>query len=353
MGLADLGARALSALPPEAAHDATIKLLEAGLGPRADPAPDPILRTRIAGLDLPNPFGLAAGFDKDARVPDATLRMGFAFTEVGAVTPRPQPGNPSPRVFRLRAERGVINRYGFNSQGLEVVAARLGGRAARGAPGVVGVNLGANKDSQDRAADYVAGYEALAPHAAFCTVNVSSPNTPGLRALQGRADLEALLRGVLDAKARRAKQGHGTPVFLKVAPDLTDEDMADIAGVARDLALDALVVSNTTIGLRGGLSKHGAETGGLSGRPLFALSTEVLRGFARELRGAVPLIGVGGVSGAQDAYAKIAAGASAVQLYTALIYEGPGLVGRMLAELPGVLRAEGHESVAAAVGCAL
>ena len=344
--LAGLGARALTALPPEAAHGTTIRLLEAGLGPKVRPDADPILRTRLAGLDLPNPLGLAAGFDKDARVPDAVLRMGFGFTEVGAVTPRPQPGNPSPRVFRLRAERGVINRYGFNSQGLETVTTRLAARQKRG---VVGVNLGANKDSADRAADYVAGYEALAPHVSFCTVNISSPNTPGLRALQGRGDLEALLRGVLDAKRR----GPGTPVFLKVAPDLTDEDMADIAGVARSLALDALVVSNTTIGLRDGLRRHGTETGGLSGRPLFAMSTEVLRRFAQELRGAVPLIGVGGVSSARDAYAKIAAGASAVQLYTALIYEGPGLVGWMLTELPEVLRAEGHKSVADAVGCAV
>ena len=344
--LARFGASALSLLPPEAAHDATIRLLEAGLGPRVRPDPDPILRTRVAGIDLPNPLGLAAGFDKDARVPGPVLRMGFGFTEVGAVTPRPQPGNPSPRVFRLRAERGVINRYGFNSQGLDRVAARLATRERRG---VVGVNLGANKDSPDRAADYVAGYEALAPHADFCTVNVSSPNTPGLRALQGRGDLEALLRGVTEAKAR----GPGTPVFLKVAPDLTDEDMADIAGVAKGLPLDALVVSNTTIGLRDGLSRHGAQTGGLSGGPLFALSTEVLRGFARALRGAVPLIGVGGVGSARDAYAKIAAGASAVQLYTALTYEGPGLVARMLRELPDVLRAEGHASVAEAVGCRL
>ena len=342
--LAGLGAKALSALPPEAAHDATIKLLEAGLGPKAPQDADPTLRTQLAGIDLPNPLGLAAGFDKDARVPDACLAMGFGFTEVGAVTPRPQPGNPSPRVFRLRAERAVINRYGFNSEGLDAVTARL---AARDGRGVVGVNLGANKDSADRAADYVAGYEAMAPHAAFCTVNVSSPNTPGLRALQGRGDLEALLLGVLAAKAR----GLGTPVFLKVAPDLTDEDMADIAGVARDLALDALVVSNTTIGLRDGLGRHGTETGGLSGKPLFAMSTEVLRCFAQELRGAVPLVGVGGVSSARDAYVKIAAGASAVQLYTALIYEGPGLVQQMLAALPEVLRADGHASVADAVGC--
>ena len=344
--LAGLGAKALAALPPEAAHDATIRLLEAGLGPKVRADADPMLACEVAGIALANPLGLAAGFDKDARVPDACLRMGFGFTEVGAVTPRPQPGNPSPRVFRLRAERGVINRYGFNSQGLDAVQARLARRDKRG---VVGVNLGANKDSADRAADYVAGYEALAPHVSFCTVNISSPNTPGLRALQGRGDLEALLRGVLAAKRR----GPGTPVFLKVAPDLTDEDMADIASVARDLALDALVVSNTTIGLRDGLRRHGTETGGLSGKPLFAMSTEVLRRFAQELPGVVPLIGVGGVSGARDAYAKIAAGASAVQLYTALIYEGPGLVGRMLAELPEVLRAEGHASVAEAVGCAV
>jgi dihydroorotate dehydrogenase len=341
-----LGAKALTLLEPEAAHGATIRLLKAGLGPRARGEADSMLRTSVAGIELANPLGLAAGFDKHAEAPDACLRLGFGFVEVGAVTPRPQPGNPAPRVFRLRREKGVINRYGFNSEGLEGAAARLKARAGR--PGVVGVNLGANKDSTDRAADYVAGYRALAPHVAFCTVNVSSPNTPGLRALQGRADLEALLRGVMAAKAQL-----GTPVFLKVAPDLTDEDMADIAGVARALPLDALVVSNTTIGLRDGLSRHGHQTGGLSGRPLFELSTEVLRGFARELRGEVPLIGVGGVFTARDAYGKIAAGASAVQLYTALIYEGPGAAARILRDLPEVLRAEGHESLGAAVGCRL
>ncbi|MBB4658183.1 quinone-dependent dihydroorotate dehydrogenase [Parvularcula dongshanensis] len=342
--IAGLGAKALRALDPETAHRATIALLKAGLGPKPPVSPDPMLRMTVAGIDFANPLGLAAGFDKNAEAPDACLAMGFGFVEVGAATPRPQAGNPRPRVFRLRDERGVINRYGFNNDGLDAIGSRLASRAGR--PGIVGVNLGANKDSEDRAADYVAGYEALAPHAAFCTVNISSPNTPGLRALQGRRDLEALLARVLAVKGQ-------TPVFLKVAPDLTDADKADIAGVARDLAIDALIVSNTTIGGRDGLSRHGAETGGLSGKPLFPLSTEVLRDFARTLRGAVPLIGVGGVASARDAYEKVAAGASLVQLYTALIYEGPGLPARIVAELPAILRAEGHDSLAAAVGCKL
>ncbi|WP_051881550.1 quinone-dependent dihydroorotate dehydrogenase [Parvularcula oceani] len=341
--IADLGARALTALPPEAAHKATIALLRAGLGPKVA-RDDAVLRTELAGLSFPNPLGLAAGFDKNAQVPDAALRMGFGFVEAGAVTPRPQAGNAKPRVFRLRKERGVINRYGFNNDGLEAVRRRL--EARRGRPGIVGINLGANKDSEDRAADYVAGYQALAPLVSFCTVNISSPNTPGLRALQGRGDLEALLGRVLAVRAQ-------TPVFLKVAPDLTDEDKADIAAVARDLRIDALIVSNTTIGLRDGLSRHKAQTGGLSGCPLFTLSTGVLADFARELKGAVPLIGVGGVASARDAYTKIAAGASLVQLYTALIYEGPGLVPRILRELPELLRAEGHERLETAVGCAL
>ena len=305
-----------------------------------------MLAIEVAGLPFPNPLGLAAGFDKHADCPDACLALGFGFVEVGAVTPKPQPGNPSPRVFRLRKERGVINRYGFNSEGLDVVAGRLSARAAQRPRGIVGVNLGANKESEDRAADYALGYERLAPHTAFCTVNVSSPNTPGLRALQSKSDLKALLAGVLARKL-------DTPVFLKVAPDLTDEDMADIAGVVRETEVDALVVSNTTIGLRDGLARHGEQTGGLSGAPLFTLSTEVLRGFARELKGRVPLIGVGGVFSARDAYEKIAAGASLVQLYTAMIYEGPGLPARIITDLPALLRADGHRSVAAAVGCRL
>ena len=340
LGLATAGAKLVTLLDPEAAHRATIRGLKAGLGPAAA-VDEPLLRTRVAGLSFPNPLGLAAGFDKNAEVPDALLAMGFGFVEVGAVTPQPQPGNPRPRVFRLRDAGAVINRYGFNNDGLDAIRARL---ATRDRNGIVGINLGANKTSEDRAADYVTGLKALEPHVDFATINISSPNTPGLRALQGKASLQDLVSRVLAAR-------EGTlPVFLKVAPDLTDEDKADIAEVARTSGLDGLIVSNTTIARPAGLGKHGDEAGGLSGQPLFAPSTAVLRDFARSLDGAVPLIGVGGVSSAKEAYAKILAGASLVQLYTALVYQGPGLVPEILTGLADFLKADGYGSVSDAVG---
>ncbi len=344
--LADAGARALGALGPEAAHGATVRLMARGLGPRLsrEAASPSILRTRVAGVHFPNPLGLAAGFDKNAECYAAMLALGFGFVEVGAVTPRPQPGNPQPRVFRLRKDRAVINRYGFNNHGAEAIAARL----SPGRPGVVGVNLGANKDSEDRAGDYAALLRRLDGLADFFTVNISSPNTPGLRALQGKAALDDLLARV--AAARRA-MATPAPVFLKIAPDLTDADKADIAGSVKSCGVDALIISNTTLARPETLkSPQAGEKGGLSGAPLFAPSTALLAEFYAALGGAVPLIGVGGVASARQAYAKIRAGAALVQLYTALVYEGPGIVGKILRELPQLLAADGFSTVADAVG---
>ncbi len=323
-------------LDPERAHDLTLAALATGLGPRGG-ADDPMLATTIAGLALPNPIGLAAGFDKDARVPTAILKMGFGFVEIGTVTPRPQVGNPRPRVFRLVAERAVINRLGFNNGGVAAAVARL--RANRPA-GVVGVNIGANKDSVDRVADYAFGAAAARDVADYLTVNVSSPNTPGLRGLQDPGELTALIAVVL-AEAR------GTPVFVKVAPDLDAAAIDGIARVAIERGVAGLIVSNTTLA-RPGIAS--AEAGGLSGAPLFASSTNVLRQFARATGGRLPLIGVGGIASGADAYAKIRAGASAVQLYTGLVYHGPGLVGRLKADLATLLRRDGVATVADAVG---
>ncbi|MAW82171.1 MAG: dihydroorotate dehydrogenase (quinone) [Parvularcula sp.] len=335
---------AMGALDAETAHHLTIRILKAGLGPKVD-LETPRLAIDVAGISFPNPLGLAAGFDKNAEAPNAALDMGFGFVEVGAVTPRPQPGNPRPRVFRLRADAGVINRYGFNNDGLDAVAARLKARERRG---IVGVNLGANKDSEDRTEDYVQGVITLAGLVDFFTVNISSPNTPGLRALQGKSTLEELMRRVLAARDAAAA---GTPVFLKIAPDLADEDKADIADVAKAMELDALIISNTTIARAPNLrSSAASEKGGLSGQPLFTMSTALLREFYRIIGKDVPLIGVGGVSTARDAYEKILAGASLVQLYTSLVYEGPGLPSRILKELPSFLNADGFTTIDEAVG---
>ncbi|MBI1391583.1 MAG: quinone-dependent dihydroorotate dehydrogenase [Alphaproteobacteria bacterium] len=344
-----LSTRALRLLPPESAHIVTVRALAAGLGPSACARPDPSLRCTVAGLDFPNPIGMAAGFDKNAEAPDASLKLGFGFVEVGAVTPRPQRGNPRPRVFRLPANEAVINRYGFNNDGLDRIADRLRRRRAR--PGVVGANLGANKDSADRAADYVTGLSGLAGLVDFFTVNVSSPNTPGLRALQDKAALGALLADVCAARDRDAP---GAPVFLKIAPDLTDEDAADVAAVVTGSAVNGLIVSNTTIERPSSLSgPFVSEKGGLSGRPLFDKSTRLLEDMARATNCAKPLIGVGGVSSARDAYAKILVGASLVQLYTALVFRGPGLVAEIVRELPQLMKADGFDSVSDAVGARL
>jgi dihydroorotate dehydrogenase len=342
---AELGAKLVLAFDAETAHRLTLRMAQSGLGPRVRIG-DARLLTRVAGIDFPNPLGLAAGFDKNAEAPDAMLDLGFGFVEIGAVTPRPQAGNARPRVFRLRADGAVINRLGFNNDGLDAVAARL--RVRRKRRGVIGANLGANKDSADRAADYVKGVKALAGLVDFYTVNVSSPNTPGLRALQDKAALSDLMARVHGARDDTAPR---TPVFLKIAPDLADEDKADIAAVAQEMTLDGLVISNTSLARPAHLqSPKAREAGGLSGKPLFAPSTALLREFHAALGGATPLIGVGGVSCARDAYDKILAGASLVQLYTALVYEGPGLPARILKGLRDMLDADGFKTVADAVG---
>ncbi|MFN3835538.1 MAG: quinone-dependent dihydroorotate dehydrogenase [Glycocaulis sp.] len=342
MALADLGAKALTLLPAETAHKISLQALKAGLGPKLPGKADPVLATSIAGMELAHPVGLAAGYDKNGEAPDALLAAGFAFVELGAVTPRPQAGNPQPRLFRLREDRAVINRMGFNNEGLDALKARLEARA--GKPGIVGINLGANKDSEDRAGDYVTLVKALKGLASFFTVNISSPNTPGLRDMQGAEALNDLLKRVNDARWTE-------PVFLKVAPDLDEAGIEAITRAALDNRMSGLIVSNTTLARPDTLkSHHRGEAGGLSGAPLTDMSNTVLRRF-RQLAGAdLPLIGVGGINSVESAYARIRSGASALQLYTALVYEGPGLVGRLRDGLAARLKADGYASLADAVG---
>jgi dihydroorotate dehydrogenase len=336
----------LRALPPETAHALILRALMAGFGGRAREADPPVLRTRLWGRDFPNPIGIAAGFDKDARVPDALLRLGFGFVEVGTVTPRPQPGNPRPRVFRLDADRALINRLGFNSSGLDLAVERL--RRRFGRPGIVGLNIGRNRDSADALADYGEGVRQGADVCDYLVVNVSSPNTPGLRDLQAREALPALLRELIAAREAAPRP---VPLLVKIAPDLEAAQRADIAFVALASGIDGIVVSNTTVARPSDLrSPHAREAGGLSGRPLFAASTEVLSDMYRLTQGRLPLIGVGGVASAEDAYAKIRAGASLVQLYTALVFEGPALLQRIKAGLADKLRHDGFASAADAVG---
>jgi dihydroorotate dehydrogenase len=343
------GLRALHCLDPEAAHGLALKALGAGLGPKSGPVTSPRLATTLAGLALPNPVGIAAGFDKNAEVVRAALAAGPGFVEIGAVTPRPQPGNPRPRLFRLTRDRAAINRFGFNNQGMEAVASRL---AAAHGSGVVGVNLGANKDAEDRAEDFVTVLRHLYPLADFFTVNVSSPNTEKLRDLQGRTALDALLGRVMAAKAELAKaeSSLAKPVFLKIAPDLADAELADIAELALVHRLDGIIATNTTLSREGLTSRHAGEAGGLSGQPLFTRSTEVLGQLYHLTGGNLPLIGVGGIATPEQAYAKIRAGASAVQLYTAMIYGGISLPGRIAQGLDRLLERDGFGSVAEAVG---
>ncbi|MBY0566105.1 MAG: quinone-dependent dihydroorotate dehydrogenase [Hyphomonadaceae bacterium] len=348
-GLHDISTRALRVIDPETAHHAALLGLRAGLGPRARADRYPRLKTTLAGLELPNPLGMAAGFDKNCEAPDALLAAGFGFVECGTVTPLPQEGNPRPRIFRLSEDRAVINRLGFNNKGLDAFADRLAARAARG--GVVGANVGANKESKDRPADYVLGMGKVWKRAAYVTANISSPNTPGLRGLQERGALEDLLGRMREA--RGALEGaHGRrPLFLKVAPDLDETAIGDIVDLALQYGLDALIVSNTTIQRPEHLtSDNREEQGGLSGQPLFQISNHVLRLFAQALGGRLPLIGVGGVENGLTALAKLRAGASAVQLYSALVYQGPGLVARILNELDGLLAAEGVDHVSEIIG---
>ncbi len=347
--LHDTATRALRLIDPETAHHAALLGLRAGAGPRARADKWPRLRTTLAGLALPNPIGMAAGFDKNCEAPDALLASGFGFVECGTVTPRAQDGNPRPRIFRLSEDRAVINRLGFNNKGLDDFADRLAARTQR--PGVVGANVGANKDSADRAADYVLGMGRVWKHAAYVTANISSPNTPGLRGLQERGALEDLLGRLRDARAP-LETAHGKrPLFLKVAPDLDETAVRDIAEIAIEYGLDALIVSNTTLQRPEHLtSDNREEAGGLSGQPLFQISTHMLRLFAQALGGRLPLIGVGGVESGLTALAKIRAGATAVQLYSALVYQGPGLIARILDELDGLLAAEGVDSIAEMIG---
>ncbi len=344
-----LAVRGLRLLPPETAHRLAIRALAAGIGvgpPR--PAPES-LRTALFGLDFPNPVGLAAGFDKDAEAVDGALALGFGFVEVGTVTPRPQPGNPRPRLFRLPECEALINRMGFNSEGFAAARARLA--APRRRPGVVGVNIGKNRDSADAIADYVAGLEAFHDRADYIAINVSSPNTPGLRALQAGDALARLIEALMEARARLSAPGaRPVPLLVKVAPDLDGPARIEIARLARTSGIDGLIVGNTTLAREGVSGPHAAEAGGLSGRPLFARATRVLADLYRLTEGRVPLIGVGGVASAEDAYAKIRAGASLVQLYTALVYRGPGLVGEIVEGLARLLAADGHARIADAVG---
>lgn len=334
---------ALFALDSETGHRLAIRSL-AALPARAPVAAGP-LAVEVAGLAFPNPVGVAAGFDKDAEVPDALLGLGFGFTEVGSITPLPQAGNPKPRLFRLVEDQAVINRMGFNNGGADAALARLRARAGRA--GIVGVNIGANKDSADRIADYAVMARKMAPFSSYLCVNVSSPNTPGLRALQDEGALMALIEAVI---AARDEAGSAPPIFLKVAPDLEPADINAIARIAIDKQLGALVVSNTTISRPALRSHHAGETGGLSGAPLRGLATQRLRDFRKATGGAVPLVGVGGIATAEHAWERIRAGASLVQLYSAMVYEGPGLGGQIVRGLERLMRRDGFTSIAEAVG---
>ncbi len=337
-----LGLAAMHRLDPEQAHGLAIRALKLGLAPLPRMPESPRLRTRFAGLDLPNPIGLAAGFDKNAEVVAPLLNAGFGFVEVGAVTPRPQPGNPKPRLFRLSEDRAVINRFGFNSEGMEAVAPRLERRPAQG---VVGINLGANKDSEDKAADFAAVLTRCGPFVDFATVNVSSPNTERLRDLQGAGALRAVLDRVQEANQVLAKP---LPLMVKIAPDLDDAGLDTVAEAAASASLSAIVATNTTISRPALASRHAGETGGLSGKPLRNMSTLVLAKLAQ--RTDLPIMGVGGIGSGTDAYQKILAGAGAVQLYSALVYEGLDLIARIARDLDRFLAADGFASVADAVG---
>lgn len=344
MAVTDIGAALLRALDPETAHRLAIEALKLAPLP-APPADDPVLATSVAGLRLPNPVGLAAGLDKNGEALGGLARLGFGFVECGSVTPRAQPGNPRPRLFRLSEDRAVINRMGFNNEGLEAFAARL---ARRPAGTVVGANLGANKDTEDKAADYVAGLKRLKGLADYVTVNVSSPNTPGLRDLQGRAAMDDLLGRLAEARA-----GDPTPVFLKIAPDLTAAEIGLIVEAALDHGVDALIVANTTLDRPESLrSRHRNEAGGLSGAPLKPRARAALRAAAEAAGGRLPLIAVGGIDSGAEAYDRLRAGASAVQIYSALVFEGPGLIGRIKRDLAARLRADGFSTAAEAAAAA-
>ncbi|MDU1692306.1 MAG: quinone-dependent dihydroorotate dehydrogenase [Bradyrhizobium sp.] len=336
-------------LDAEDAHRLAIQGLK--LLPAIKPRPDDAkLAVRAFGLNFPNPVGMAAGFDKNAEVPDALLRLGFGFVEIGSVTPRPQSGNPRPRLFRLERDEAVINRMGFNNDGAEIVLRRLAGRANQG--GIVGVNVGANKDSADRVADYVRLIETFAPVASYFTVNISSPNTPGLRNLQQAAQLDELLSKVLEARDRVRRKAGDTPVLLKIAPDLSLAELDDVVHVARSRGVDGMIVSNTTLARPNSLREQlrAKEQGGLSGRPLFRLSTRMVAETFVRVEGALPLIGVGGIDTGGAALTKIRAGASLIQLYSSLVYKGLGLVESIKADLTSTLLRTGRDSLSEIVG---
>jgi len=346
--LFDLALPAARLLPPEAAHRATVLALRAGLAPKAAVADPPDLAVKLWRRRFLNPVGLAAGFDKDAEVPDAMLAFGFGFVEVGTITPLPQKGNPKPRVFRLNEDRAVINRLGFNSAGLEAAARRLAMRRGKG--GIVGVNIGKNRDTHDDVGDYVEGVRVLAPLADYLTVNISSPNTPGLRDLQRKSAVTRLIAQLLEARGRATPQ-NPPPLLLKIAPDLTADERSDLAEAALSSGIDGLIISNTTVARPASLqSRFAHEPGGLSGAPLFAPSTALLSEMYRLTSAKIPIIGVGGIASGAEAYRKIRAGASLVQLYTALVYHGPGLVQRIKHELSELLTRDGFTSITAAIG---
>jgi dihydroorotate dehydrogenase len=346
--LTDLGAAALRLLPPETAHKATLRLLQRA-APFLPPAraDDPRLALTALGMNFANPIGLAAGFDKDADVPDAMLKFGFGFVECGSVTPRPQAGNPKPRLFRLSADRAVINRMGFNNAGMDAMAAKLARRPRRG---ILGINIGANKDSVDRTADYELCFATLAPFASYITANVSSPNTPGLRGLQNKEELQKLLATLTNARARSSY----LPILLKIAPDVSPDALDDIADVTLAFGIEGIIATNTTIARPPWLKSANAnETGGLSGAPLMTPSTAILKALRQRVGAKLTLVGVGGISSGADAYAKIRAGASLVQLYSALAYQGPGLIARIKRGLLESLARDGFTTVSEAVGADL
>lgn len=346
--LLDLARPFTGLIDPEEAHRLALNALKL-LAPAASGRADPKLAVSAFGLEFPNPIGIAAGFDKNADVPDAVLGLGFGFAEVGTLTPKPQPGNPRPRLFRLPSSEGVVNRLGFNNEGFDAALARLKARAQRA--GIVGVNVGANKDSEDRVADYVKGIETFNRLASYFVVNISSPNTPGLRDLQASEALGDLLARVLEARDRAAEKSGRRPVFLKISPDLSLAELDDVVATVRKRPVDALVVSNTTLSrpvlLR---DPHAGEGGGLSGKPLFPLSTMMLKETYRRVGTEIPLVGVGGIDSAEAAWEKIAAGATLVQLYTGLVYKGFGLVNKIKAGLRTRLDRHGYKSIAEAVG---
>ncbi|MEO5597718.1 MAG: quinone-dependent dihydroorotate dehydrogenase [Novosphingobium sp.] len=342
----DLLRPALFRIDPERAHRLAIAALKCQIFKRpAQPGP---LTSTVAGITFPNPLGMAAGFDKDGKVPDALLGLGFGFAEVGSITPLPQAGNPQPRLFRLAEDRAVINRMGFNNGGGDAAEVRLKRRL--GKPGVVGINIGANKDSPDRIADYAVMASRMAPLANYLAVNISSPNTPGLRALQDEGALAELLDAVLAARNEASGGSAGPPIFLKVAPDLEPADIDAICRIAIDRKLGALIVSNTTISRPPLKSRHAGEGGGLSGEPLRDLAQQRLRDFRVASGGAIPLIGVGGIASAEDAWARIRAGASLVQFYSAMVYHGPGLARQIVRGLELLMRRDGFTTIAEAVG---